>query len=75
MDSAPVLSLLTPLDSGSVGSYWKAPPNATSAEFVIALGSVSDVSGVILLVSPCGYSAGDTPIVSTDICVLNMLLC
>ncbi|KAG7024671.1 putative phosphoinositide phosphatase SAC9 [Cucurbita argyrosperma subsp. argyrosperma] len=62
-DSAPVLSLLTPLDSGSVGSYWKAPPNATSAEFVIALGSVSDVSGVILLVSPCGYSAGDTPIV------------
>ncbi|XP_022140904.1 probable phosphoinositide phosphatase SAC9 isoform X2 [Momordica charantia] len=62
-DSAPALSLLAPLDSGSFCSYWKAPPNATSAEFVIILGSISDVSGVILLVSPCGYSAGDTPIV------------
>ncbi|KGN54995.1 probable phosphoinositide phosphatase SAC9 isoform X1 [Cucumis sativus] len=62
-DSAPVLSLLAPLDSGSYSSYWKAPPNATSAEFVIVLDSISDVSGVILLVSPCGYSAGDTPIV------------
>ncbi|XP_022734790.1 probable phosphoinositide phosphatase SAC9 isoform X1 [Durio zibethinus] len=62
-DSAPFLSLLTPLDSGSRHSYWKAPPNTTSSEFVIVLGTLSDVSGVILLVSPCGYSEADAPIV------------
>ncbi|XP_023524633.1 probable phosphoinositide phosphatase SAC9 [Cucurbita pepo subsp. pepo] len=62
-DSAPALSLLAPLGSGSFSSYWKAPPNTTSAEFVIVLGSISDVSSVIMIVSPCGYSAGDTPIV------------
>ncbi|KAK9205659.1 hypothetical protein WN943_015927 [Citrus x changshan-huyou] len=55
-DSAPILSLLAPLNSGSRHSYWRAPPSTTSVEFVIVLGSVSDVSGVILLVSPCGYS-------------------
>ncbi|XVF29593.1 hypothetical protein REPUB_Repub15cG0135400 [Reevesia pubescens] len=62
-DSAPFLSLLTPLDSGSRHSYWKATPNTTSAEFVIVLGTLSDVSGVILLVSPCGYSEADAPMV------------
>ncbi|EOY04628.1 SacI domain-containing protein / WW domain-containing protein isoform 1 [Theobroma cacao] len=62
-DSAPFLSLLTPLDSGSRHSYWKAPPNTTSAEFVIVLGTPSDVSGVILLVSPYGYSEADAPTV------------
>ncbi|KAH9782879.1 putative phosphoinositide phosphatase SAC9 [Citrus sinensis] len=60
-DSAPILSLLAPLNSGSRHSYWRAPPSTTSVEFVIVLGSVSDVSGVILLVSPCGYSVADTP--------------
>ncbi|KAH9726883.1 putative phosphoinositide phosphatase SAC9 [Citrus sinensis] len=63
-DSAPILSLLAPLNSGSRHSYWRAPPSTTSVEFVIVLGSVSDVSGVILLVSPCGYSVGDTPMCS-----------
>ncbi|XVF84266.1 hypothetical protein PTKIN_Ptkin17bG0019500 [Pterospermum kingtungense] len=64
-DSAPLLSLLTPLPlgSGSKHSYWKAPPNSTSAEFVIVLGNLSDVSGVVLLVSPCGYSEADAPMV------------
>ncbi|OMP06550.1 hypothetical protein COLO4_08073 [Corchorus olitorius] len=62
-DSAPFLSLLTPLDSGSQHSYWKAPPNTTSVEFVIVLGTLSDVTGVILLVSPCGYSEADAPTV------------
>ncbi|XVE80883.1 hypothetical protein DITRI_Ditri15bG0016800 [Diplodiscus trichospermus] len=62
-DSAPFLSLLTPLDSGSRHSYWKAPPNTTSAELVIVLGTLSDVTGVILLVSPCGYSEADAPMV------------
>ncbi|KAH9726910.1 putative phosphoinositide phosphatase SAC9 [Citrus sinensis] len=62
-DSAPILSLLAPLNSGSRHSYWRAPPSTTSVEFVIVLSSVSDVSGVILLVSPCGYSVADTPMV------------
>lgn len=62
-DSAPLLSLLTPLYSGSPHSYWKAPPNATSVEFVTVLGTLSDVSGVVLLVSPCGYSEADAPLV------------
>ncbi|KAB5530058.1 hypothetical protein DKX38_020139 [Salix brachista] len=62
-DSAPFLSLLSPLSSGSRQSYWKAPPNVTSTEFVIVLGTLSDVSGVILLVSPCGYSVTDAPTV------------
>ncbi|KAB2067419.1 hypothetical protein ES319_A09G225100v1 [Gossypium barbadense] len=62
-DSAPLLSLLTPLYSGSPHSYWKAPPNTTSVEFVTVLGTLSDVSGVVLLVSPCGYSEADAPLV------------
>ncbi|XP_052172812.1 probable phosphoinositide phosphatase SAC9 isoform X1 [Diospyros lotus] len=61
--SAPLLSLLAPLDSGLPHSYWKAPPSASFVEFVIALGDLSDVSGVVLLVSPCGYSMSDAPIV------------
>uniref|UniRef100_A0A5B7B4H6 Putative phosphoinositide phosphatase SAC9 n=1 Tax=Davidia involucrata TaxID=16924 RepID=A0A5B7B4H6_DAVIN len=61
--SAPVLSLLVPFDSGSRHSYWKAPPSTSSVEFVIVLSSLSDVSGVVLLVSPCGYSMSDAPTV------------
>ncbi|CAN0916183.1 Probable phosphoinositide phosphatase SAC9 [Linum grandiflorum] len=60
-DSAPFLSLLAPLDTGLQHSYWKAPPSANSVELIIALGTLSDVSGVVLLVSPCGYSAADAP--------------
>jgi hypothetical protein len=64
------LSLLSPLNSGSQHSYWKAPSNTTSVEFVVVLGTLSDVSGVILLVSPCGYSAADVPTVSAlNLCV------
>lgn len=63
-DSAPSLSLLAPTYSGSPSSYWKAPSSATSVELVIVLGTLSDVTGVILLVSPCGYSAADAPTVS-----------
>lgn len=61
-DSSPSLSLLAPFDFGS--QYWKAPPSASSVEFGIALGDLSDVNGVILIVSPCGYSLVDAPIVS-----------
>ncbi|KAL3752756.1 hypothetical protein ACJRO7_000192 [Eucalyptus globulus] len=59
--SAPPLSLLAPLAFGSEHSYWKAPTSDSSVELVIALGTLSDVSGVIMLVSPCGYSAADVP--------------
>ncbi|KAK6914467.1 SAC domain [Dillenia turbinata] len=62
-DSAPFLSLLAPLGAGPGHLYWKALPTTSSIEFVIVLGGLSDVSGVILLVSPCGYSAADTPVV------------
>ncbi|KAG2727625.1 hypothetical protein I3760_01G166000 [Carya illinoinensis] len=62
-DSAPFLSLLAPLNSGSTHSYWKAPPNTTRVEFVVVLGTLSDVKGVTLLVSPCGYSTADAPMV------------
>ncbi|XP_027117809.1 probable phosphoinositide phosphatase SAC9 isoform X1 [Coffea arabica] len=61
--SAPCLSLLAPLDAGSPHSYWRAPPSASSVDFVIVLSNLSDVSAVILLVSPCGYSMSDAPIV------------
>lgn len=61
--SAPCLSLLAPLGSGSKDSYWKAPTSASSIEFVIVLSNLSNVSGVILLVSPCGYSMSDAPTV------------
>ncbi|XP_057415949.1 probable phosphoinositide phosphatase SAC9 [Lotus japonicus] len=62
-NSSPFLSLLAPFTSGSRLSYWKAPSSTTSVEFGIVLGNVSDVSGVIMIVSPCGYSMADTPIV------------
>ncbi|XP_050383485.1 probable phosphoinositide phosphatase SAC9 [Argentina anserina] len=62
-DSAPLLSLLAPLDCGSWHSYWKAPPSTSCVEFIIVLGTLSDVSGVSLLISPCGYSEAEAPTV------------
>ncbi|XP_020520412.1 probable phosphoinositide phosphatase SAC9 isoform X2 [Amborella trichopoda] len=61
--SAPPLSLLAPLDMASEKSYWRAPPSTSNIEVSIILGDLSDVSGVVLLVSPCGYSASDIPMV------------
>ncbi|KAK9157513.1 hypothetical protein Scep_004087 [Stephania cephalantha] len=61
--SAPFMSLLGPLNCGSEHSYWRAPPSISTVEFAIVLGSLSDVSGVALLISPCGYSASDCPTV------------
>ncbi|XP_021751810.1 probable phosphoinositide phosphatase SAC9 [Chenopodium quinoa] len=61
--AAPSLSLFAPLDSGPQHSYWRAPPNNNCIEFAIVLGSLSDVSGVTLVVSPCGYSEADAPTV------------
>ncbi|XP_071736155.1 probable phosphoinositide phosphatase SAC9 [Rutidosis leptorrhynchoides] len=62
-DSAPLLSLLAPLDSVSQQSYWKAPSTTSSSEFVIVLGNLCNVSGVILVPSQCGYSMSDSPTV------------
>jgi len=56
--------LLTPLNLASSNAYWKAPPSADSVEAAIVLNTLSDVSSVILLVSPCGYSDADAPTVS-----------
>lgn len=67
-DSAPLLSLLAPLDSGSQHSYWKAPPTSTCAEFVVVLSTLSDVTGVVLVISPCGYSEADAP----TVCILSL---
>lgn len=61
--SEPSLSLLAPVDIGSAKSYWRAPLRATSVEFAIILATTSVVSGVALLVSPCGYTTLDPPIV------------
>ncbi|XP_074320101.1 putative phosphoinositide phosphatase SAC9 [Silene latifolia] len=61
--AAPPLSLLAPLGSGPQHSYWRAPSNCNCVEFAIVLGNISDVSGVTLVVSPCGYSEADTPMV------------
>lgn len=61
--SEPVLSLLAPLGIGNQQSYWRAPSSSSGVEFSIVLGSLSDVSGVALIVSSCGYSKSDCPIV------------
>ncbi|KAJ1271552.1 hypothetical protein BS78_06G135800 [Paspalum vaginatum] len=62
-DSEPLLSLLAPLGTGEYKSYWKAPHDKTSVEFSIVLGGLSDVAGVAIIVSSCGYSTSDRPIV------------
>ncbi|KAF8722092.1 hypothetical protein HU200_022728 [Digitaria exilis] len=62
-DSEPLFSLLAPLGSGNYKSYWKAPGDNTSVEFSIVLGGLSDVAGVAIIVSSCGYSTSDCPIV------------
>ncbi|KAL0914723.1 hypothetical protein M5K25_015096 [Dendrobium thyrsiflorum] len=61
--SQPLLSLLAPLGVGEQYSYWRAPPGSSTVEFSVVLGSLSDVSGVILVVSSCGYSTSDCPTV------------
>lgn len=61
--AAPPLSLFSPLDSMPQHSYWRAPSNCNCVEFSIVLGTLSDVSGVTLVISPCGYSEADAPTV------------
>lgn len=61
--SEPLYSLLAPLGMGEQHGYWKAPPNLSTVEFSIVLGSLSDVLGVAILVSSCGWSTFDSPVV------------
>ncbi|CAM0881231.1 unnamed protein product [Alopecurus aequalis] len=68
-DSAPLFSLLAPLDSAVYRSYWKAPQGNTSVEFPIVLSGLSDVSGVAVIVSSCGYSSSDCPVESGKLVV------
>nr|CAB3498548.1 unnamed protein product [Digitaria exilis] len=65
-DSEPLFSLLAPLGSGNYKSYWKAPGDNTSVEFSIVLGGLSDVAGVAIIVSSCGYSTSDCPIIPVE---------
>jgi hypothetical protein len=62
-DSERLLSLLEPFGTGEYKSYWKALQDKTSVEFSIVLGGLSDVAGVAIIVSSCGYSTSDCPIV------------
>ncbi|WOL11732.1 putative phosphoinositide phosphatase SAC9 [Canna indica] len=62
-DSEPLLSLLAPLGMGEPHNYWRAPPGLSTVEFSVVLGSLSDVSGVALIISSCGYSMSDCPTV------------
>lgn len=55
------LSLLASPFLGSRDSYYKAPSGVTSVMLTIVLSTPSAVSGLLLLVSPCGYSVNDIP--------------
>jgi hypothetical protein len=65
--SAPLLSIICPLGFGEKQSYWRAPVNVSSVEFALVLGRLSDVFGVAIVVSSCGYSAFDCPTVRTNL--------
>ncbi|THU71061.1 hypothetical protein C4D60_Mb08t31560 [Musa balbisiana] len=61
--SEPLLSLLVPLGMGEHHGYWRAPPSMSTVEFSVVLGSLSDISGVALVISSCGYTTSDCPTV------------
>ncbi|CAL9040027.1 probable phosphoinositide phosphatase SAC9 isoform X1 [Musa acuminata AAA Group] len=61
--SEPLLSLLAPLGMGEHHGYWRAPPSMSTVEFSVVLGSLSDISGVALVISSCGYTTSDYPTV------------
>lgn len=53
------LSLLGNPFLGPRETYWKAPSNVSSVMLTVILSTPSAVSGLVLLVSSCGYSAYD----------------
>ncbi|KAJ3694465.1 hypothetical protein LUZ60_009945 [Juncus effusus] len=61
--SEPLLSLISPLNIGERESYWRSPVGVSSVEFSLVLGRTSDVAGVAVIVSSCGYSSSNCPTV------------
>lgn len=55
-------------------SYRKAPSNTTFVEFAIAIGTLTDSTGVILHVSLNDYSVADTPSVTASISSFSFCL-
>lgn len=60
--SESALSLLASPYLGSPEAYWKAPQSVSSVVLTVILSTPSAVSGLVMLISSCGYSAHDTPI-------------
>ncbi|URE26923.1 SacI domain [Musa troglodytarum] len=64
--SEPLLSLLAPLGMGEHNGYWRAPPSLSTVEFSVVLASLSDISGVALVISSCGYTSSHCPTVPIE---------
>jgi hypothetical protein len=62
--SEPPQSLLSPWSTRLPATYWRAPEGVTMVEFCVALASPAVVSTIVLLVSPCGFTPQDLPMVS-----------
>jgi hypothetical protein len=61
--SEPPQSLLSPWSTRLPATYWRAPEGVTMVEFCVALASPAVVSTIVLLVSPCGFTSQDLPMV------------
>ncbi|MCO5576196.1 hypothetical protein L7F22_030004 [Adiantum nelumboides] len=60
-DSESPLSLLANPFVGSQSAYWRAPSSVASVMLTVVLSTPSAVSGLVLLVSSCGYTIHDIP--------------
>ncbi|XP_024361756.1 probable phosphoinositide phosphatase SAC9 [Physcomitrium patens] len=70
--SEPAQSLLAPWNSGTSKSFWRAPIGAPTVEFCVLLAAPSVVNTIVILVSSCGYTSQDVPLV--DIWYGNMMV-
>lgn len=61
--SEPAQSLLAPWNTGQPSKYWRAPLGVSTVELCISLAAPASVSSIVLLVSPCGYTYRDVPVV------------
>lgn len=62
--SEPAQSLLAPWSTELPNKYWRAPVGVTTVELCMSLVASAFVSSIVLLVSPCGYTRQDVPVVS-----------
>ncbi|KAI5078715.1 hypothetical protein GOP47_0006386 [Adiantum capillus-veneris] len=60
-DSESPLSLLANPFLGSQSAYWRVPSSVSSVMLTVVLSTPSAVSGLVLLVSSCGYTLHDIP--------------